>query len=1344
MMGLECGIRDDAARPIGRLDGVYHLLLALAISCPGASSKADDKLQTVTPAGSLQAEDAGEAKSLKQNIDQLEGKGKYAEAEPLHRKILVIQQKALGENHPDTARAYYNLGDNLDRQEKYAEAESFYRHALVIQLKLLSEDHPDTALTLRDLAVCLDNQEKNPEAEPIFRKVLAISLKTRGADHPETAEALNDLAVCLDGQEKYVEAEALYRKAIQARLRTSGENNAEAAETYYNLADNLDSQRKYPEAESFFRKALAIQLKVLGEEQPDTSLTYHNLAVCLVRQSKFAEAEPLYRKALAIRLKTLGEQHRETAVTLGCLAVCLDSQKKYVEAESIYRRVLQARRKTLGEDDLETALTSESLADILFEQGNYAGAEPLYRTALAVRLKKLGETHELSLASSQNLAFTLRLQDKAIEAEALFRKILAIRSRASPQNHLETGSALHGLALTLNEQGKYAEAEAAFRRALAIRLKVLGEEHRNTASSYHNLAANLEKQGKSVEAEIHYRKALGIRLKLWGEGALETAESYHALAANLDGRRECAAAEILFRKALAIKLGILGEDHNSTAYTNNGLAINLDHQGKLADAEVLYRTALASRLKTVGENHVGTAFSYHNLAATLERQGKNQEAEALYHKALAIWVKLEGENHPDAAFGWNSLADNLDTQGRLDEAITCWSRTAEIDELNRRAGSASGLERALVSDRPALDLLAIALARKGMARAAWARWETNLARGLLDDYSAQQLRPMTDVEHERNSDLARRLQRMDEQIVEFSSQTKRTVLDDQRLAQLRLQQSDLRAEFVAFQLQLEERYQAFAGKPSSCEEIQCAVPDNAALVGWVCSGTRDWACVVRSHGDPVWVEIVGSGKDGRRTDEELALPGRVRTALSGRQATWLTLAKILARQWLDPLEPHLKGVRHLIVLPSKDLARIPLEVLIAARPPEQPRYRVTYAPSGSMFARLGVPRSKPKEPARLLALGDPSFPAPLKKGPAPTPPDHGVPVIEVANNSIGDLFGVTAGDVLIEYNGKLLGSQSDLAVVPAGDKVTRVPLKLWRDGEIRSLEVAAGPLGIKSSNERPTAQVVLASRAAAEVLQSSTRGENLTALPGTRREVLAIAALFPPGCSTTLLGSEATESNIQRLAQSRELRGFRFIHLATHGKSNPSVALSSSLFLAAEPEQRDSSSANRAAGDFVPDARVTAQQIVQTWDLDADLVVLSACQSGLGRYSGGEGYLGFSQALFVKGARSIVLSLWKVDDLATALLMERFYQNLLGKRADLEGPLPKTQALDKAKSWLRGLTAGELDRLRRKASASSRGPVEDLPPPAGSDAAEATAGAESRPFAHPYYWAAFILIGNPT
>src|SRR5262249_20088469 len=158
------------------------------------------------------------------------------------------------------------------------------------------------------------------------------------------------------------------------------------------------------------------------------------------------------------------------------------------------------------------------------------------------------------------------------------------------------------------------------------------------------------------------------------------------------------------------------------------------------------------------------------------------------------------------------------------------------------------------------------------------------------------------------------------------------------------------------------------------------------------------------------------------------------------------------------------------------------------------------------------------------------------------------------------------------------------------------------------------------------------------------------------REVAAIARAFQardPGATVTLLlGSDASEARLADLVARDRPCPYRYLHLATHGEADHRRALQSALVLAQDhlPDPVEQA----LAGQRVYDGRLTAEQILRGWRLDAELVTLSACESGLGRYQGGEGYLGFAQALLLAGARSVVLSLWKVDDTATALLMIRF------------------------------------------------------------------------------------------
>jgi CHAT domain-containing protein len=105
-----------------------------------------------------------------------------------------------------------------------------------------------------------------------------------------------------------------------------------------------------------------------------------------------------------------------------------------------------------------------------------------------------------------------------------------------------------------------------------------------------------------------------------------------------------------------------------------------------------------------------------------------------------------------------------------------------------------------------------------------------------------------------------------------------------------------------------------------------------------------------------------------------------------------------------------------------------------------------------------------------------------------------------------------------------------------------------------------------------------------------------------------------------------------------------------------------------------------------------------------------------------------------------------VDDIATALLMQRFYQNMLGQREGLTVPMPKAKALEEAKHWLRNLNANEATALTAKLTGgvarSTRGEKAfKLPEP--TTPSEVDAGDNYKPYARPHYWSAFILIGEP-
>ena len=861
---------------------------------------------------------------------------------------------------------------------------------------------------------------------------------------------------------------------------------------------------------------------------------------------------------------------------------------------------------------------------------------------------------------------------------------------------------LRGQADALVSKGRYKEAQPLLNKALALRRKVLGEEHPATATSYLNVAYNLNAQGKYAEADPLYRKALAI-----------------------------------FRK-------VLGEEHPATATSYNNLASNLNAQGRYAEAEPLLRKSLAIRQKVLGEEHPDTARSYHDVAGNLNDQGKYAKADLLFRKALAICQKVLGEQHPSTATSYNNLALNLQAQGQYAEAEKAWRRSAVSFAWVRFRIAASGLDRAAkTGERSPLLYLTAVLARNGKPEEAWQRFEESLARGTWDDLAARLRRPA--AEQARQGQLVARLNRLDQLLQRLSAVKNLTPTQAEQRKELLTQRRQVQDELDAFAEHLEKTYGPVAGQVFDRKAIQAALPPDAVLLGWldIAGAPKEhdpngehWAVLLRATGDPIFVRLKGSGLKDAWTDADTNLPAQLRAALQSDRGDWQPLARRLHQQRLQPLTPHLAAggklpaVKHLLVLPSVDLAGVPVEVFADG-------YTVSYALSGTFYAHL---HKQPKPDSQsLLALGDPVFDVPAVAA-KPLPPG-GVLLTVVAPGSNAARARLQANDVLLRYGDTELKQLADLvkALSQPGRK-DDVPVTVWRVGKTFVRHVQPGKLGVVLARD-PAPKALAERRKQDRQLASALRGgdgDKWDALPGTRAEVEALRRLFD-GKPRLLFDSQASEQRLDELATSGELGQYRYLHLATHGIVDNRFPLNSAVILS-----RDAlPDANKQldAGLPIYNGKLTVRAVLVRWHLKAELVTLSACQTALGKYERGEGFVGFAQALILAGSRSVCLSLWKVDDAATALLMERFYQNLLGKRAGLKRPLSKAQALAEAKAWLRELPRDEaLKRMAGLTEGVARGkgrPVKQLLPPLPKG------GRADRPYAHPYYWAAFVLLGDP-
>jgi CHAT domain-containing protein len=209
------------------------------------------------------------------------------------------------------------------------------------------------------------------------------------------------------------------------------------------------------------------------------------------------------------------------------------------------------------------------------------------------------------------------------------------------------------------------------------------------------------------------------------------------------------------------------------------------------------------------------------------------------------------------------------------------------------------------------------------------------------------------------------------------------------------------------------------------------------------------------------------------------------------------------------------------------------------------------------------------------------------------------------------------------------------------------------------------------------------------------RGQPLAPLPGAEREARTIAGFYPPARVNALTGSRARERTVRELAP-----GQTIIHLATHAVVFDDEPMSSYLALA--PEVGSGSGARDPLGDGL----LTVAEVFGL-DLHADLVTLSACNTGLGRVSG-DGVVGLSRAFIYAGTASVLVSLWGVADAVATKEMERFYRGLIRTAGNKAAAVAAAQ-----REMIAQLRAGTLE------SPSGRALAED-----------------------PLLWAPFVLVGE--
>ena len=864
---------------------------------------------------------------------------------------------------------------------------------------------------------------------------------------------------------------------------------------------------------------------------------------------------------------------------------------------------------------------------------------------------------------------------------AFARRQLALRESQLGEEHELVGDSHGAVGAALDELGRYDEALVSYQRALAIGVHARGADHPAVEAQLNNLAVLYDNMGRLAEAEQVYRQVLPMDLARIQADTLSYAATLNNLADNLVSQGKAREAVELTREVLDLRRRVLGPDALEVSQSLANLAIALRDAGELVAAIVAAHDAV-NILNRAGRPQVLVAAAALQIlgAAQYARQ-QYAEAESTFREALAIRIQVLGPAHPKTANTMANLANTLSRLHREDEADSldvaalaifhdtvgryhpdvarCLTRRgardlrrgrwADAESLLVEAAATFDVCRELVTPGDAqarfmmspYPLLAEARLRLGDGAGAWWATERYQSRVLADALHFAGDRA-GDSPAVRDHDQRRTLVAAQQRVLAIANDATAETPGGPELAEAREMLRTAERDWADACLHAARERPDRYGQAITPERVRRVLRPGEAIVGWLkCLSAGD---SISSH---AWVLRADRGPvwvalPASDPADETDAGAEFRSAIMRGRA----LETLQAGLWssdFEALEVPLRGIRELVVIPSGDLLGVPIEALGApGRRMVGERFVVHYAPSATLFAA-----------AREAAVAS------------------------------GGVRRVRAPRALVFADPPFAPDEAR-ATAASMDAAGAQHPTLFRRGAAKADSVAV------SGYEATLREALFGERDALS---------RLPRLTGTRLEVASLERLAAPD-SRFFFDADCSERCLNRVQEEQAGQRYDVVHFGTHAIVDPGRPERSMLVLS----QRDSF----PEGSEPPseqDGVLTMSEVLARWRIKADLVVLSGCETARGERVAGEGLIGFPYAFMQRGTRSVIASLWKVDDQVTAVLMHRFYLNLYG---DHRAAPSKARALADAKHALR----------------ATRGPD------------------GGRPYADPFYWAAFILIGE--
>jgi CHAT domain-containing protein/Tfp pilus assembly protein PilF len=965
-----------------------------------------------------------------------------------------------------------------------------------------------------------------------------------------------------------------------------------------------------------------------GPEHPLTAVALFNVGAAQRQTGAVEDAVVTLQRAVALEMK-LGPASRQSfRRALRELAEVERGRGQAEAAIVIYDAVLVKVRQD-GAGSIAEAELLEEQAQLHRHVGAFPPAEENLKRALAIKQARLLPSDPGLVTTLTHLGGVARLVGRHEEAEGYYKRAIDIVAAGKGEKDPNLGILVDNLGVLYQSLGRDAEAEVQHKRALAILEDTLGREHLSTGQCAANLGAVMFKQGRNAEAERLIDRALAIYRRTLPPGDWRIGIVLDNLAGVWRNQRRYGEAAQAYAQAIEILRKAYSDTHPDVGTALNNLALMHAETGRFSDAEREVTEALRIAEKAHGSGHVNVALVLNTMGYVQSLQGKRTDARASYSRAIDIVEKALGTEHPLLVGSATALGEVQLADGDAAGALASYQRAASISvkRRGRPARSSRPIGRAGVD--PFVGMVAARWqlettdrgkpnAQKGSAKSASAAEEALAdAQLALQSEAGRTIAQLGARLGARIPALAA-LARERQDLVEEWGKTdgaltavlgkpadgrrqgddapfrRRLVEIDARLDQIDALLAKDHAGFLELAMPRAVPAKELKALLRADEVLLAILPAASHVYVWLV--TRNdvrWHRVELSEADlDRKVRTLRCGLDAAEWWEETR--AKRCAELTGRSPTGDVLpfdSMASVELYRALIEPFAAQIegRQLLIAAGGALSSLPLQVLM----PE-------------------VPKDGALAKARWLGLRHPMTTLPSIASLKTLRRDAR------ASNAQRPYLGVG--------NPLLIGPNRDYSAAWGAQSCLASQLKRRTGSQPASMADARSRGGLVRGSVVDVEQVRL-----------------LSPLPETRDELCSVSASAGASEQDLVMGSKATEKQLRDLNASGALRSFRIVHFATHGLIAGEVpGLTEGALVMTPPAE--------AKGD--EDGLLTASEIA-TFRLDADWVILSACNTAAGDTLGAETFSGLARAFFHAGARSLLVSHWPVQSAAAVKLTSR-------------------------------------------------------------------------------------------